>query len=618
LADDLAQLLERRDPAFWRELVRATDAATTFPELMRTATLRRRALLRLGPAPGTALKIALVGGYSLQPLATLVEQTLFAAGIAAELHVGEFDGYVAELLSREGPLGDFAPALIFVLPAARRCVHPGTLLDGRDMIMAEVERQARELLELCAAAHASFAAELLLANFPLPPRFDPGPFRARTLASEWSFKKAVNLELGLRAPPYVQLVDREFLTARRGLLASSDDRRWFESKQPGSPEALVDLAREVAHVAASLRCAPKKVLALDLDNTLWGGVIGDDGMSGIEIGTTSPRGEAFRALQAHALELSRRGVLLAVCSKNEEENALAPFLRHPEMLLRKEHLAAFYANWNPKPDNLAAAAAELELGLGSFVFVDDNPAEIAIVAQFTPEVHTIQLGDDPSEYAAQLKDCRLFEPVALTPEDLARAGQYRDEVKRKELRQSVTDMQVYLRALDMTAEIKPFTDVDAPRIAQLINKSNQFNLTTMRRSEAEVRRLIDSPRHPCFTLRLSDRFGDHGLVVVVITELGDADLHIDTWLMSCRVLNRQVEELTVNQLFAIARANGSGRVVGRYLPTSKNKLVANLYPKMGFTPLATEGDGQAYARAVDAFVPFATHIAARSSRHDPG
>ena len=292
---------------------------------------------------------------------------------------------------------------------------------------------------------------------------------------------------------------------------------------------------------------------LDLDNTLWGGVVADDGIEGIEIGDTSPRGEAFKAFQKYIATLKERGTLLAVASKNDYAVAAEVFEKHPEMVLRMDDLVSFKANWEPKSENIRQMAAELNLGLDSFAFVDDNPAEIDIVRQFVPEVETILLGPDAADYVAQLQDCRLFEPRNITAEDAERTSQYQSEVQRQALAASVTDMGAYLRSLEMKGTITEFTPVDVPRLSQLINKSNQFNLTTRRRTEADILALMKDPDYAGFSVRLKDRFGDHGLISIVIGRQEGATMLVDTWLMSCRVLKRQVEDEVLNELARLAQ-----------------------------------------------------------------
>jgi FkbH-like protein len=273
-----------------------------------------------------------------------------------------------------------------------------------------------------------------------------------------------------------------------------------------------------------------------------------------------------------------------------------------------DDFVSFKASWNPKSDSLRDMAFSLGLGLDSFVFVDDNPAEIEIVKQFAPEVTTILLGDDPAGYVAQLADCRLFEPTSVTPDDARRTDQYAHERSREALRASTTDMDAYLLSLEMEGTITPFEPADFPRIAQLINKSNQFNLTTRRRTEGEVRAIAESNDHAAFSFRLRDRFSDHGLIAVVIGTVEGGTMEIDTWLMSCRVLKRQVEEETMNAIVAVAAARGAGVVRSEYRPTKKNGMVRDLLPRMGFS-LVREGDGALeFAVEVAGYAPFATRI----------
>jgi FkbH-like protein len=613
--NDIKDLLLRNDPAFWSELARFTEQQTEFNELMLLSSLRRKAAARGLQRPGTGasaedapLRLAILGGCSLYPLHELLTHLLEMAGIASALFLGDYDNYVAEIMEADGALYQFRPQAVLVLPGAQRCKYPGALTDPRAAVQDAAAAVAAQLLELCRTLHERTDAEVLLGNFPLPARHDLGEFRARTLASDWNFRKWVNLELGLNAPAFVRLCDLEFLANRHGARAGEDARGWFESKQPCSPALLVELCREAVHLIRGLRRPPKKVLVLDLDNTLWGGVVADDGLEGIEIGDTSPRGEAFKAFQKTIASLKDRGVLLGVCSKNDHARAMEAFEKHPEMVLHAGDFVSFKANWEPKSDNLRQMAAELNLGLDSFVFVDDNPAEIEIVRQFAPDVTTILLGDDPAEYAGQLQDCRLFEPRGITREDLERTSQYRAEHQRQTLLASATDMDAYLESLGMEAVIRAFTPVDVPRLAQLINKSNQFNLTTRRRTEAEVQALIGRPEYAGFSVRLQDRFGDHGLISIAVGRVTGEALVIDTWLMSCRVLKRQVEELVLNELARLAQASGCSRLVGMYLPTAKNEMVRDHYPRMGFSPRSITPECAEYFLELDSFRPRPTKI----------
>lgn len=610
----LKTLLLQNEPAFWIELASLTQQATQFDDLAFLSSLRKKATARGLSRSDSAvepLRLAILGGCNLYPLHEFLTHLLETCGISCELFLGDYDNYVAEIMEADGALYAFKPQVVFLLPGPQRCKYPGSRVDSREPAQAHAGAVAAQLLDLCRVIHEHTAAEIILGNFMLPARRDPGAFRSRTLSSDWNFRKWVNLEMGLNAPAFVSVCDLEFLANRHGALAAEDARGWFESKQLCSPELLVEVCKEAAHIIQGLRRPAKKVLVLDLDNTLWGGVVADDGMGGIEIGDTSPRGEAFKAFQKSIVALKDRGVLLAVCSKNDHARAFEPFEKHPEMVLRPGDFVAFKADWEPKSDNLQRLSLELGLSLDSFVFIDDNPAEIEIVRQFSPAVTTILLGSDPADYVGQLQDSRLFETGRITEEDAQRTGLYRAEAERKNLLLSVSDMKAYLESLEMNAVICEFTPIDVPRLAQLINKSNQFNLTTRRRTEAEVHALIDRPDHACFSVRLADRFGDHGLISIVIARACGEILEIDTWLMSCRVLKREVEDAVLNELVRLAREKRCSRLEGIYLPTAKNAMVSDFYPRMGFQTRSLGPERGEFTLDLPAFLPRPTKIAIR-------
>jgi FkbH-like protein len=616
----LKNLLLKGDPAFWAQLKLLTPTARDFGELFLLSSLRKKAHARKLAHPGGVhekIRLALLGGYSLYPLHELIEHLCEVAGLPVELWQGDYDNYIAEIMAEDSELYAFAPQVVFMLPAERRCLYTGRLTDPRERVQAEAQRVVDSLLELARQVHEKTGAEVITTNFMLPARHDLGAFRSRTLGSDWAFRKWVNLELGLAAPPYLHLCDWSFLAHRHGGLAAHDERAWFESKQPCSSALLVELAREVTHLLAALKRAPKKVLVLDLDNTLWGGVVADDGLEGIELGDTSPRGEAFKAFQKYLAALKQRGVLLAVCSKNDFAKAAEPFEKHPDMVLKMADIVSFKANWEPKSENIRAMAPELNLGLDSFVFVDDNPAEIEIVRQFVPEVTTILLGPDPSDYVGQLADSRLFEPRNLTAEDAERTGQYRSDAQRQALAATVTDMASYLESLAMEAALSEFMPVDVPRLAQLINKSNQFNLTTRRRSEAEVIAVMNNPNFTGYSVRLKDRFGDHGLIAIVIGEKVGETMKIDTWLMSCRVLKRGVEEEVLNELVRIAKLKNCQSLLGTFLPTPKNEMVRDFYGKMGFTLTVESETKREFALRLENFPPRPTKIKIVRHAYEP-
>jgi len=618
--DRLKKLLLNGNPEFWALLEQQTEASDAFEDLFLLSSLRKKAQARSLPGGiplQKKMRLALLGGYSFHPFQELLVHLFEMEGISCDLWQGSYDNYISEIMDETSGLYAFAPQVVLLVPSESRCRYPGPLTDSHESQRAEAARVVHSLLELVQRVHEKTGAEVIMANFMLPARHDPGAYRSRTMGSDWNFRKWVNLELGLSAPPHLSICDLEFLAYRHGGLFARDERAWFESKQPCSAGLLPAFAREVLRLVNSFRRAAKKVLVLDLDNTLWGGVVAEEGLEGIELGDTSSRGEAFKAFQKAIISLKERGVLLAVCSKNDHAKAAEVFEKHPEMVLRMEDVVAFKANWDPKSDNIRQIALDLNLGLESFVFVDDNPAEIEIVRQFAPEVTTLLLGPDPAGYAGQLLDCRLFELRNITAEDAERTGQYRSEIQRKEIQAASADMNSYLASLEMTTTITEFMPVDIPRLAQLINKSNQFNLTTRRRTEAELSALMRDPAYVTFSVRLKDRFGDHGLISIVIACEGGDILKIDTWLMSCRVLNRQVEHEVLNELVRLAVIKNCQRLEGLYLPTSKNEMVKDFYFRMGFVLIRENAESRVFELMHNSFQPVATSIKVMRRAYEP-
>jgi FkbH-like protein len=387
------------------------------------------------------------------------------------------------------------------------------------------------------------------------------------------------------------LLDVGGLAETVGLSAWHDANLWNIGKIPFANSFLPIYADLACRLIAALRGKSRRCLVLDLDNTLWGGVIGDDGLEGIVLGQGDPAGEAHLEVQRTALALRERGIVLAVSSKNNDETARLPFQKHPEMLLRENHLAVFQANWNDKATNIRAIATELSLGLESLVFLDDNPAERRLVRDMLPEVAVPELPDDPALYARTLLAAGYFEAITYSPEDQKRADFYQDNARRVALQRTAGDLDAYLATLNMTITFQPFDEIGRARISQLINKSNQFNLTTRRYSEAQVAEIEADPN--CFTLqvRLVDTFGDNGMISVIICRQDAGAWHIDTWLMSCRVLGRRVEQAVLQELLIHARALGIGRLIGTYRPTERNRLVEEHYSRLGFSALERKADG---------------------------
>jgi FkbH-like protein len=437
-------------------------------------------------------------------------------------------------------------------------------------------------------AHRS-RARVVQHTFALRPDVALGNLAAQLPGSRHLMLQALNLRLGKAAQGRVALVDCDRLAGMFGKARWFDDRYWARAKQAVALDAVPLLARQTAAVVAAAAGLSRKCLVLDLDNTLWGGIIGEDELSGIRLGGDAI-GEGFIRLQDYLVQLKRKGVVLAVASKNNEADAREVFERHPDMRLRLDDLAVFLANWDDKPSNLRRIADRLNIGLDALVLLDDNPAERQLVRDVLPEVDIIQLPEDPSRYARALADYPWFETAALTDEDRRRTEQYRARAKIAELEASSEEVESFYRSLGMHARMGPFDELRLPRITQLVNKTNQFNLTTRRYEETELRRFADRDDYATLWLELRDRFTDHGLVAVLIARQEGDTLDIDTFLMSCRVIGRTVESALLARLCWEARSRGCTRLRGTYVASAKNAVVGELYPRLGFRPMG-EQDG---------------------------
>ena len=383
----------------------------------------------------------------------------------------------------------------------------------------------------------------------------------------------------------VSVIDISTVQNNRGIKDFCDSKLYYIAKMPFTLDTLPYIAKCVICSIQSLIGKSKKCLIFDLDNTIWGGVIGDDGLNGIQIGDLGA-GYAFSAVQLWIKELKNRGIILAVCSKNNEKIAKEPFLKHPDMILRLDDITVFVANWDDKASNIRYIQKVLNIGFNSMVFIDDNPFERNLVRQFLPEITVPELPEDPALYMDFLKAENLFETASYSEEDAARTKQYQTEFRRIEEQKKFAVYEDYLQDLNMKAVSEPFTEFYFPRIAQLSQRSNQFNLRTIRYTENQIKDIAYSKNYFTLYFTLEDRFGDHGLISAVILHKEDDCLFIDTWFMSCRVLKRGMEQFIMNQIVETAQKNGYNKIIAEYIPTDKNTMVANIYRDLGFTEMS--------------------------------
>jgi FkbH-like protein len=443
-------------------------------------------------------------------------------------------------------------------------------------------------------AFSGTGAQIIQNAFDAPFWQQLGNHEMRQAASLKHYITRVNLQLYDSAPEYVTLLDIDAMATTHGKKSWSDERFYLQAKLPCAPDYLVDYAHNLASIISAQKGATRKCLVLDLDNTLWGGVIGDDGVGGIKLGQGDPESESFLYFQKYIKALKQRGVILAVCSKNDDANAREVFLSHAEMELRLEDISCFVANWNDKASNIRTIAKTLDIGLNSIVFVDDNPAERAIVRQLLPEVAVPELPIDPSGYIEAVDKHRFFQVVTLSTEDFKRTEFYKSNEARTTVQSSTQSINEFLKSLKMIALVSEIGSSNLERCVQLINRSNQFNLTTKRYSTAEVLAISKSQDWVTFTVSLSDRFGDNGLISVLIARIEGKALIIDTWLMSCRVLKRGVENFLLEIILGFSQQRHLDRILGDYIPTAKNALVRDHYKSLGFEQVKEEAEGQTH------------------------
>lgn len=529
-----------------------------------------------GVVSGAAVSVLVLGQCTTNYLPPLLAAWAWAEGVRVDVRDGAYDQMLQELMALDESR---APAVVILLPWHQRLLGEGDRgtaerISDELAFHQQVWGQVRRLK--CKMVQVSYDWVL-----PGPLGFTLSSRRGGAVALVQQINAALREEL----PAGAHWVDLEALSAWHGKGIFYDERNYHWLKQPFSPTGLSALGRMMAVAVRVLTTGRRKVLVLDLDNTLWGGVVGEVGAQGIVVGGAG-EGQAFAAFQKHLKALKGTGVVLTVASKNNPEDAREPFEKNEAMVLRLDDFASFHASWDPKPESLRRMAVELNLGLDSFVFFDDNPAERARMRAELPEVTVVEVPPEPDGYLRALQVSLAFETTELTSADADRAAQYVAEGARRAASGQAASPEAYLASLGMVAEVHPLSAANLDRVIDLITKTNQFNLTTRRHSRSAVEAMMAEDRSVCFAVSLRDKFGDYGLIAVVLGTPEDHSpdaLRLDTWLMSCRAMGRTVEHRTLNEIVQRALQAGYTRVLGEYLPTPKNTPVAKLLPDFGFS-----------------------------------
>jgi FkbH-like protein len=550
---------------------------------------------------GKKVKIAILGANSVQYLCKVIRLFLFAKyGISADIFEGEYNRIAEAILNEASELYSFAPDITILIPDVSDIREFPMLLSDTDAV-GEVVRKNTEYYQSLWGKILRRGSPILQANFVIPATSQLGNLECNYVYSKNTFLKKLNLFLIEAKPLGVSFVDLDSLASNVGKNKWFDYTSYFISKQGFCLDFLGVVCDLFSAQISALSGKIRKCLVLDLDNTLWGGVVGDVGANGIELDPNNAVGEAYRSFQKYILSLKERGVILAVCSKNDIDIAQEPFSTNPYMLIKLEDISCFIANWEDKATNLRRIARELNIGTDSLVFFDDNPAEREIARLNLPEVRVIDVPKDPAYYMAALDASHCFDWSQIAKEDLNRTSSYLSGKKRFEMESSYVNYDEYLQALEMKAEINFLDAGRVPRFSQLTMKSNQFNLRARRYSEAMISDLLTNSDYYVFYVELSDKFDNYGLISCVILEKIDDFCFIDTWLMSCRVLKRGVENLVLNAIVKAAVDLGCTKIVGEYIFTAKNSMVKNFYPELGFKKLDGKNllpcltkDGEAY------------------------
>ena len=560
------------------------------------------------PADLPAIKIALTGDTATQFLATAIRGTGAERGYQIDLFEAEYNQVERQFLDPSSELYQTDADFIVLFQSTHKLGEKHSLLSP-----SQQESLAEERLAFVASVCENpmlASKKIICLNYPEIEDTVFGSYATKVTSSFTYQVRKLNMGLMDLSQRYANLFicDIAGLQNKLGRDMMFAPNVYVSTEMVLSIDALPYVASRVMDIICAIKGQFKKCLILDLDNTVWGGVIGDDGLEGIQLGHGLGIGKAFTEFQMWVKKLKQRGVIICVASKNNEETAKEPFEKHPDMVLKLEDIAVFQANWETKVDNIRTIQRILNIGFDSMVFLDDNPFERNIVRENIPGITVPELPQDPGEYLEYLYSLNLFETASYSQADKDRTKQYQVEAQRVSLQKTFSNEADFLKSLDMTSVVSGFNKFNTPRVAQLSQRSNQFNLRTVRYTEADIEALGKDPDVIDLSFTLEDKFGENGLIAVIIMKKQDEEtLFIDTWFMSCRVLKRGMEDFTLNTMVEAAREKGYKRIIGEYLPTPKNKMVENHYPSLGFQKLEGTPTAQ-YVLDVEQYQPRENYI----------
>jgi len=548
--------------------------------------LRNLRALEEQRADAKPLRIAILRSYTAETITPVLRFRLLLEGFKPEIQFGGYDQYVQEILDPGSTLYAFKPDVTLLLVRVEELLPDFVTAFGTRSETdwrAAIEAKAREVAELVATVQRNAAAQVLVQNLVLPGDVFWGAYDAQIPSGQGYLLAEFNRLLAqeLAASPAAFVWDFARLVQNVGYEQLFDAKMWHYAKNPYKQSAYPRIVDDLMRYLSSALGRVKKCVVVDLDNTLWGGIVGEDGVEGIELGHSYP-GSCYRALQQELLKLYHRGIILAINSKNNEADAFEVIDKHPDMILRREHFAAARINWNDKASNLKAIAAELNIGVDSIVMLDDNPVECAQVREQIPSCEVVCLPDKPYLLPQAVRTLKGVDNLRLTSEDRAKGAMYREQAARKREESQHANLDDFLRSLEIEIDIDPATSFSIPRIAQLTQKTNQMNTTTRPYTEADVIDMVERGSRSVFSVSARDKFGDNGIIGVFILDVAASECRIDTFLLSCRVIGRNLEASMLDFIAEFARSKGATKLVGEFLPTAKNAPAAGMFPQFGF------------------------------------
>jgi FkbH-like protein len=534
--------------------------------------------------------VVILGGSTTSEIRNILEIFLLNNGIKANFYESEYNKFYEDALFGNDILDKFNPDIVYIHTTNKNIIKYPEYKDSEDEVTTLLKNEIERYKSIWNSL-SKINCAIIQNNFDYTLDRSLGNLDSSDIHGKTYFINQLNNEFSKSSREIKNLYinDINYLSSYIGLKDWFDKSLWHQAKYALSLSAIPELAFSISKIINSIFGKTKKCLVLDLDNTCWGGIIGDDGLDGIHIGTETAVAETFTSLQSYAKELKERGITLAVCSKNDFKNAKEGF-EHPESILKFDDFTSFKANWDPKHQNIIDIAKEINIGIDSLVFIDDNPVERDIVFSQVPSVAVPNIGSDVIDFIEHIDRNGYFEPISLLADDINRNQYYEDNKKRAVEQSTFKSYDDFLVSLDMTADIKSFSSVYLDRITQLTNKTNQFNLTTKRYTAGEIENISSSDEYIKIYGKLTDKYGDNGLIAITIGRVEDKQCHIDLWLMSCRVLKRDMEFAMLDELVRQCKEKGVSEIVGYYYKSVKNNMVSDLYEKFGFSLADTKDE----------------------------